>query len=130
MEILNCVKSLNEQSLNQSEPNKFIQNSDINLLSFFIFYSGPIHIIIDAVDKNLHFGKLHSMKVGKLLHNQAHGIVEIKPIGARIRVTFGTTVNIFKHSFIVWPKGHNSFFANIQLRCHSNGLFYFGNRLF
>jgi len=43
-------------------------------------YSGSIHIIIDAVDKNLHFDKLHPMKVGKLLvlYNQFRGIVDIK----------------------------------------------------
>jgi len=92
-EISNNVQSTNESSFNKPKRNNVIQDGDTNLLYFSSTYTGPIYIIIDTIDKNLHFGKLHPMKVGKLLYNQVCGVVEIRPIGARVRVTFDTIAN-------------------------------------
>lgn len=52
--------------------------TDANLLSFSGSYQGPLYIIIDAIDKNLQPGKLHPMKIGKLIHSKVNDVTEIK----------------------------------------------------
>jgi len=80
---------------NYSSDNVIVNNPiiDANLLSFSDSYLGPLYIIIDAIDKNLHPGKLHLMKIGKLIHGKVAGVTEIKSLGARVRLTFDNVTN-------------------------------------
>ncbi|KAL4104694.1 hypothetical protein QTP88_019976 [Uroleucon formosanum] len=80
---------------NDSSGNAIVNNPiiDDNLLSFSDSYLGPLYIIIDAIDKNLHPGKLHPMKIGKLIHGKVAGVTEIKSLGARVRLTFDNVTN-------------------------------------
>ncbi|KAL4084787.1 hypothetical protein QTP88_027690 [Uroleucon formosanum] len=64
-----------------------------NLLSFSDSYLGPLYVTIDTIDKNLHLGKLHPMKIGKLIHGKVTGVTEIKSLGARVRLTFDNVTN-------------------------------------
>lgn len=45
------------------------------------FYSGAVCVIIDSTDKKLHLGKLHPIKIGKLIYELVKGVTKIKPIG-------------------------------------------------
>jgi len=49
--------------------------------------------MVDAIDKNLQPGKLHPMKIGKIIHGKINGVTEIKALGARVRVTFDSVTN-------------------------------------
>lgn len=87
----NVVAISNLVSENNSTNGNIINDS--NLKSFPNSYVGPIYIIIDSTDINLHPGKLHPMKIGKLLHNSIKGITEIKSIGSRVRLSFDNISN-------------------------------------
>lgn len=51
---------------------------DINVQRFSDSFSGPIYVIIQSTNNSLNAGKLHPMKIGKLLHEVVHSIAEIK----------------------------------------------------
>jgi hypothetical protein len=80
---------------NDSSGISIVNNSitDANLLSFSDSYQSPLYVIIDAIDKNLQLGKLHPMKIGKLIHGKVIGVTEIKALGARVRLTFDSVTN-------------------------------------
>jgi hypothetical protein len=80
---------------NDSSGISIVNNSitDANLFSFSDSYQSPLYEIIDVIDKNLQPGKLHPMKIGKLIHGKVTGVTEIKALGARVRLTFDSVTN-------------------------------------
>lgn len=85
--------AVNSNVISENNSPKGNITNDPNLLSFSNSCSGLIYVIIDSTDKSLHPGKLHPMKIGKLLHNLIKGITEIKPTGSRVRLTFNNIIN-------------------------------------
>lgn len=69
------------------------EKEDVNLKRFSNSFSGPVYVIIQSMDNSLNLGKLHPMKIGKILYKAVCGIAEIKSIGERVRVTFDSTIN-------------------------------------
>lgn len=78
----------------KSKNKDFIYNiTDNNLFSFSESYSCSIYIIINSTDTKLHPGKIHLIKISKLIHGLIKGMTKIKPIGASVRLTFDNISN-------------------------------------